>query len=113
MACAAALTVLDVILRDKLCEHVARHGIVLKEKLLQALGEHPNVRGIRGKGFMLGIELDRPANELKMIGLTHGILLNITAESVIRILPPLIISEKEIDQLVEKLVKSVNEFVGK
>ena len=113
LACATGLTVLEVIQRDKLCEKVARDGIVLREKLLQELGEHPNVRSIRGKGFMLGIELDRPANELKMIGLTHGILLNITAESVIRILPPLIISEKEIDQLVKKLVKSVNEFVGK
>ena len=60
---------------------------------------------------MLGIELDRPANELKMIGLANGILLNVTAESVIRIMPPLITSEKEIDLLVERLVKTVNQFV--
>ncbi len=113
LASATALTVLDVILRDKLCERVARNSIVLREKLIQSLGEHPNVRGIRGKGYMLGIELDRPANELKMIGLAHGILLNITAESVIRILPPLIISENDIDTLVTRLVASVNAFVEK
>ena len=52
------------------------------------------------------------ANELKMIGLQNGILLNITAESVIRIMPPLIISESKIELLVEKLVMSVNQFVG-
>ncbi len=69
------------------------------------------MRGIRGKGYMIGIELDRPANDLKMIGLKHGILLNITAESVIRILPPLIMNEKETETLVEKLVTSVNEFL--
>ena len=111
LACATALTVLEVILRDKLCEKVARNSIILREKLIHELGDHPNVRGIRGKGYMLGIELDRPANELKMIGLANGILLNVTAESVIRIMPPLITSEKEIDLLVERLVKTVNQFV--
>ena len=111
LACATALTVLEVILRDKLCEKVARNSIILREKLIHELGYHPNVRGIRCKGYMLGIELDRPANELKMIGLANGILLNVTAESVIRIMPPLITSEKEIDLLVERLVKTVNQFV--
>lgn len=113
LACATALTVLDVIERDHLCEKVTQQSIILREKLIHELGDHPNVRGIRGKGYMLGIELDRPANELKMIGLENGILLNITAESVIRILPPLIISESEIDKLVTLLVKCVHQFVAK
>ena len=111
LACATALTVLDVISRDKLCERVAHNSIALKENLMHELGDHPNVRSIRGKGYMLGIELDRPANELKLIGLTNGILLNITAESVIRVMPPLIISESEIEMMVTKLVKTVNQFV--
>lgn len=113
LACATALTVLDVIERDKLCERVAKYSVVLKEKLIQELGEHPNVRSIRGKGYMLGIELDRPAMDIKMIGLENQLLLNVTAESVIRLLPPLIISESEIDTLVERLVKSINQFVTK
>ena len=112
LAAATALTVLEVIERDKLCEKVKKNGALLKDKLTDELGEHPNVSGIRGKGYMLGIELDRPANDLKMIGLKNGILINITAESVVRILPPLIISEKEVDLLVERLVKSVKEFLG-
>ena len=60
---------------------------------------------------MLGIELDQPANDLKMIGLENEILINVTAESVIRLLPALIISESEIDMLVERLVKSIHQFV--
>ncbi len=111
LAMATALTVLSVIKRDKLCEQVLRRGVILKEKLLSALDEHPHIRGIRGNGYMLGVELDRPAHDLKAIGLTHGLLINITAESVIRILPPLIISEDEIDLLVERLVKSIQQFV--
>lgn len=113
LACATALTVLDVIERDKLCEKVTKLSVVLKEKLIYELGEHPNVRSIRGKGYMLGIELDRPAMDIKMIGLENQLLLNVTAESVIRLLPPLIISESEIDTLVERLVKSINQFVTK
>ena len=113
LACATALTVLDVIKRDKLCEKVTRQGIIFKEKLVNSLGEHPNVRSIRGKGYMLGVELDRPANDIKMIGLEKGILLNVTAESVIRILPALIISESEIDELIQRLVESINLFIEK
>lgn len=112
LASATALTVLDVITRDKLCEKVAKKGPILKEKILQALGEHPNVRGIRGKGYMLGIELDRPANDIKAIGLQNGILLNVTSESVIRLLPPLIMSDSEMDELVKRLVASIKQFLG-
>lgn len=113
LACATALTVLNVIERDKLCEQVATNSMILREKLIDELGEHPNVKSIRGKGYMLGIELDRPANELKKIGLANHILLNVTSETVIRLLPPLIITESEIDQLVKKLVQTLNEFFRK
>ena len=113
LACAAALTVLSVIERDGICEHVARNGIILKDKLIQALDEHPNVRSIRGKGLMLGIELDRPANDIKLIGLANGLLLNVTAESVIRLLPALIINEAEIDELVIRLVKTIGDWTKK
>ncbi len=112
LACATALAVLEVIERDKLCEKVAANSIILKEKLINALGENPHVKSIRGKGYMLGIELDRPANDIKLLGLKNHILLNVTAETVIRLLPPLIISESEIDQLLERLVKTLHEFLG-
>jgi acetylornithine/N-succinyldiaminopimelate aminotransferase len=110
LACATALTVIDVIEREGLCERVAKLGKVLREKLLYELGDLPGVRGIRGKGYILGVELDRPASELKTIGLANELLLNVTAESVIRIMPPLIMNEEEMDELVRRLGRSVREF---
>lgn len=111
LACATALTVLEVIEHDNLCEKVATQGIAFKSKLMRELGEHPNVRGIRGKGYMLGIELDKPAHAIKEIGLANHILLNVTSETVIRLLPALNITEKELDLLFERLVKSIHQWV--
>lgn len=110
LACATASTVIDIIERDRLCEKVAKNSIVFREKLEHALGENPHVRGIRGKGYMLGMELDKPAADLRLLGLANGILLNVTAETVVRLLPPLTITEQEMDELVSRLKKSVEEF---
>lgn len=110
LACATALTVLEVIENQRLCEKVTKNSLILREKLMNELSDHPHVLEIRGKGYMIGIELDRPAKALKNIGLSNRILLNITAESVVRLLPALIINEEEIDIMVSRLVKSINEF---
>lgn len=112
LACATALTVLEVMERDNICEQVTKNSSLLINKLINALGEHPHVKGIRGKGFMIGVELDRPATDMRQIGLNNGLLFNITAETVVRLLPPLIITEEEIDQLVERLTKTINEFTS-
>lgn len=110
LACATALTVLNVIERDKLCERVTKNSALLMDKLISNLGEHPNVKAIRGKGYMIGIELDRPANDIRALGLENQILFNITAETVVRLLPPLIINEDEIDELVKRLTLTINQF---
>jgi acetylornithine aminotransferase len=110
LACATALTVLEVIERDKICEKVAKNSAFLMEKLSNSLGEHPSVKAIRGKGYMIGIELDRPANDMRLLGLDNGILFNITAETVVRLLPPLIINEDEIEELVKRLTLTINQF---
>lgn len=111
LACATALTVLNVIERDNLCEAALKKGLLLREQLSNALSSHPNVRMIRGKGLMLGIELDRPALDLRLTALKHGLLLNVTADNTIRLLPALTIHADEIEELVTRLVKSINEFV--
>jgi acetylornithine aminotransferase len=113
LACATALTVLEVIERDKLCERAGRSGDLIKDKLTRELGELPGVKAIRGRGLMLGIELDRPANEARAIGVEQGVLFNITAENVIRLLPPLIISDEEIEELVSRLTKTIHQFLEK
>lgn len=110
LACATALTVLEVMERDQLCEKVTRNSALLMDKLISALGEHPHVKAIRGKGFMIGIELDKPANDMRALGLANGVLFNITSDTVVRLLPPLIISEQEIDELVKRLTLTINQF---
>jgi acetylornithine aminotransferase len=112
LACATALTVLEVIERDNICDLVNKNSGLLMDKLISALGEHPHVKAIRGKGFMIGVELDRPATEMRGLGLKNGLLFNVTAETVVRLLPPLIINEKEIDELVTRLTKTINEFTS-
>jgi acetylornithine aminotransferase len=110
LACATALTVLEVIERDKICDKVTKNSAILMEQLIKNLGEHPNVKAIRGKGFMIGIELDRPANDMRLLGLKNGVLFNITADTVVRLLPPLIINEEEIAELVNRLTLTINQF---
>lgn len=112
LACATALTVLEVIERDKLCERVTKNSALLMDKLISNLGEHPHVKAIRGKGYMIGIELDRPANDMRVLGLENQVLFNITAETVVRLLPPLIISEDEIDELVNRITRTINQFTN-
>lgn len=112
LACATALTVLDVIERDKLCERVTKNSALLMDKLISNLGEHPHVKAIRGKGYMIGIELDRPANDMRVMGLENQVLFNVTAETVVRLLPPLIISEDEIDELVDRITRTINQFTN-
>ncbi|AMP90902.1 aspartate aminotransferase family protein [Legionella pneumophila] len=112
LACATALTVLEVIERDRLCERVTKNSALLMDKLITNLGEHPNVKAIRGKGYMIGIELDRPASDMRVLGLENQVLFNITAETVVRLLPPLIISEDEIDELVNRITRTINQFTN-
>ncbi|MDF1827914.1 MAG: aspartate aminotransferase family protein [Legionellaceae bacterium] len=112
LACAVAHTVLDVILRDDLCVRAATLGLKLKQALVARIGEHPRVRGIRGKGLMLGVELDSPAHDIKLRGLEEGVLLNVTSETVIRLLPPLIISDEELDELIERFMRAFERFVS-
>jgi acetylornithine aminotransferase len=61
---------------------------------------------------MIGVELDRPANDIRAVGLANGIIFNITADTVIRLLPPLIINEDEIEELVKRLTLTINQFTA-
>jgi acetylornithine aminotransferase len=70
------------------------------------------VREIRGAGLMLGIELDRPCGELLRRALDVGLLISVTADSVVRLLPPLVIQPAEIDQVAEILVPLVRAFLA-
>lgn len=105
LACRTALAVIDAIEEEDLVARAAARGEYLRGALEQALGDRADVREIRGRGLMVGIELDRPCGELVGAGLERGVIINVTAGSVVRLLPPLIISEAELDQLVDDIAK--------
>ncbi len=109
-ASAVALTVLETIRDENLLPHIAKMGQLLQHRLNETVGKHPKVKAIRGKGLMLGIELSEPCSTLPAIGLKEKLLFNVTAENVIRLLPPYIINADEVEQIVTRLQKVIEEF---
>ena len=78
--------------------------------LRDSLGNLDCVKEVRGKGMMIGVELDRPATELRAIGQERGLIFNVTAQSVIRMVPPLILDKPEIDHAVSSLTEMLKEW---
>jgi acetylornithine aminotransferase len=112
LACAAALTTLDVIEQDKLMANATKQGEAIRAGMKAALAGVPGIVDIRGEGLMIGIQLDRPCGELVKMALDAGLLINVTAESVIRLLPALTYSDADSRQLVELLAPLVKKFLG-
>jgi len=112
LASVAGLTTLEVIEKDGLLEHARRMGDLLKAELQRGLIGVPGVRDIRGEGLMLGVELDRPCGDIVRRGLAAGLVTNVTADRVIRLLPPLVIQESEVRQLAALLVPVVKAFLA-
>ncbi len=100
LACAAALATLDVIEQDKLLDNARIRGEAIRNDLRQMLAGVRGVVDIRGEGLMIGIELDRPCPELVAVARDAGVLINVTADKVIRLVPPLIYGDAEVDALV-------------
>ena len=109
----AALAVIETCEQDKLAERAA----TLSEKIIAGFKENlkdvDSVVDIRAKGLMIGIQLDRPCAELVKAGLDAGILINVTAGDVVRLLPPLIISDEQADQIVTIVSKLICDFAKK
>ncbi|MDO4777899.1 MAG: aspartate aminotransferase family protein [Cardiobacteriaceae bacterium] len=93
--------------RDNLCERARTLGDHLRQQIESKLKPLENIVAIRGQGLMVGIELARPIDNLVQLGLEHGIVFNVTADKVIRLLPALVISEIQIDEIVEILQKII------
>ena len=111
LAASAALAVIDVIERDDLVARAAELGARMLDEFQQALSDNPSVKSIRGRGLMIGIELDRGCGDLVNQALAEGLLLNVTANSVVRLLPPLILSDAEAEKVVSHVIRLVNDFV--
>jgi len=110
LACAAASAVLDTLRDDGLIERAARLGTRMLERLQSALAGNNRVVAIRGHGLMFGIELSAPCGALVRKALARGLLINVTHERVVRLLPPLILSDAEADEIVDGVVALVREL---
>jgi acetylornithine aminotransferase len=111
LACRAGLAVMETLDSDNLIENAAHIGTHLLNGLQESLGNTAGVVAIRGKGLMLGIELDRPCSALVGQALERGLLINVTADRVIRLLPPLIMTTRQADMLIEHISELVARFL--
>ncbi len=113
LACAAALATLQIIEDEGLMANAVAVGDHLRSALASRFAGNAGVREIRGRGLMVGIELAYPCNELIEQALAEGLLINVTADTVIRLLPPLIFTRENADHLVDKLSALVLAFLAR
>jgi len=112
LACRAALAVLDALAEDALPARAAELGERIQIGLRDGLADAAGVVAVRGRGLMIGLELDRPCAQLVAAALAEGVLLNVTAERVVRLLPPLIIDDAQAEQIISTVVRIVRAFLG-
>jgi acetylornithine/N-succinyldiaminopimelate aminotransferase len=112
LAMRAGVETIRIMEEDGLLENAANIGAHLKGALASELGALPGVKEIRGQGLMIGVELDRPCNVLTTRACEAGLLISVTADNVIRLLPPLIMNRAEADEVVERLVPLVKKFLA-
>lgn len=110
LVCAAGLATLDALASEKLLENAVTVGTHLKSGLENALKGTPGVLEVRGQGLMLGIELEKPCGVLVGRALEAGLLINVTRDRVIRMLPPLLINKTEADEIIKILVPLIKAF---
>jgi acetylornithine/N-succinyldiaminopimelate aminotransferase len=113
LAMTAVRATIDTVKEEGLLANAERVGGVIRAGLTEAFGKTAGVKEIRGMGLMFGVELDRPCVELVREALGAGLVINVTAENVIRMLPPLVMSEAEGRMVVERLAPLVKRFLEK
>ena len=107
LACRAALVFLDELASNGLMAHVARVGTHLERGLRDIAARQPAVKDVRGAGVMWGLELDRPAAQVVEAALERRLLINRTSDTVVRLLPPFVITEQEIDEALPLLEQAI------
>ena len=111
LAMRAGVETIRIMEEDGLLENAARVGAHLKGALERALAGKPGIRDIRGQGLMIGVELERPCGELTQRAADQGLLISVTADSVVRLVPPLIMTISEADQVASILVPLILQFL--
>ena len=108
----AALRTLEIMEEEGLIANAIKLGEIMKTEFQKALAGVAGVKEIRGMGLMMGIELDRPCGDIVNMALESGLMTNVTQDSVIRLLPPLIINETEAREIVARLVPVIASFLS-
>ena len=111
LACRAGVETLRIIEEENLMANAAERGEQIRAGFKRALAGLAGVTQIRGKGLMIGVELERPCGELVKRALQARLLINVTQDNVIRLLPPLVINAHEADEIVSRLAPLVREFL--
>ena len=110
LACSAALAVVETMERDGLVEAAAVKGRHLRKRLEEALAGQNCVVEVRGQGLMVAIEMNRSCGEMVGMALARGLLINVTADRVIRLLPPLILEDEHVERIAQTLAELVREW---
>lgn len=110
LCCATAVTTMHEIINNKMYENAGRQGEKIIAGLKKALTDNPHVKEVRGKGLMIGIELDRPCRDLLPIALKHNIIFNIAGTSVVRLLPPLNLTDDQAQEIITKVPEIISEY---
>ena len=112
LACRAALATLDIIAEEKLLDNAREIGAYLLEALSRALAGCAGVREVRGQGLMIGVELDRACSELVDRARERGVLINVTADNVVRLVPPLTLGREEANLIAATVAPLIQEFLA-
>ncbi len=111
LACTAALTTLEVIEEEDLLRNSLELGDLMRMMFKAQLAGLPDITQIRGQGLMIGIELSRPCGELVREALAQGLLINVTSDRVVRLLPPLVMQRSEAEEVVNSLSAIIRKFL--
>ena len=110
LACRAGYTVLRSMLDDDIAANATRRGEQLATALRAGLADRPKIAEIRNLGLLVAVQMKIPCQGLVALALEHGLLINVTAESVIRLLPPLILDESETSDIATQLIDCIHQF---
>ena len=112
LAMRAALTTIEVIESESLMQNAQRQGDTLMSALRSHFAQSPGVDEVRGAGLMIGVVLSHPCAHLPTQGLSEGLLFNVTADRVIRLLPPLIFSDAETQLCLDRLIPMIESSIA-
>ena len=113
LAMRAGLTTIDVMEEDRLLDNATAMGNLIMDGIRREMAGNPGLIEVRGNGLMIGIELDRPCAEIVGKALKAGLVLNVTADTVVRLLPPLIFNREQAELTVASLAPILREAVAR